>query len=465
MPAKKEDPFAPFADWHVVSHEDEWPKTQERKRPLTDAQKIVVQRNADRLSDRKKWQKLCDAFEFALEKIEDQKERTKKRNQFQIRLDHHQFEEDQCVFATNAFPCPVNFQGATFKGDAAFFDATFKGDAAFYGATFKGDAAFFGATFKGDAAFYGATFKGYAAFFDATFKGYATFFDATFEQNLFFTNLAQTPTTMFAADMVVVGSLYVNSHFRGPVDFERLEVNGTASFSGASFDRVPNFRDGKFDRPPEVANLVVPHAKDVLKRNHFWQTGWSPDRDIDENAEDEVGFKKKKHHYVARYRKLKAMALAANDHEKDGEFFSYEMLAKRGVETTTKAGLLFNTLYYRLSDFGQSFTKPLGWMFTSFIGFTLLNIWLIGFAMQPWDRLHLAWKYSLAHVVPLFTTLFRFGGKPEEFTSRYQTLLNGMDSKNIAVDWFIWFGHLQQFIGTILLFLFLLALRNKFRLK
>ena len=170
-----------------------------------------------------------------------------------------------------------------------------------------------------------------------------------------------------ASAVTVGGSLFVDCGFKSHVNFQQLKVKEVASFSGSSFAIVPDFRYAKFDRPPEVANL-----------------GMSPPRLIGDPVKEAERLESGKEHWkkrrikpskpcppfkvaldredVARYRQLKVMAQAAGDHEKDGEFFAYEMMAKRGVETTTIAGLLFNTLYWRLSDYGQSFTKPLKWM-------------------------------------------------------------------------------------------------------
>ena len=65
------------------------------------------------------------------------------------------------------------------------------------------------------------------------------------------------------------------------------------------------------------------------------------------------------------------MALAANDHEKDGEFFAYEMMAKRGVETKGFFPLLLNTLYGAWGGYGQSYQRPLGWLAGSWAAFAV----------------------------------------------------------------------------------------------
>ena len=167
---------------------------------------------------------------------------------------------------------------------------------------------------------------------------------------------------------------------------------------------------------------------------------------------------------VAKFRKLKSMALAANDHEKDGEFFAGEMLAKRGVETTSFTGLLFNTLYWKLSDFGQSFVRPLLWLGVSFLSFAAACLYLIRDTLTWTDRLWFAADYSFRNMLPLFGTLYRFAPAPQNHVSWYQNTYDRLRDAGVDIDRLISLGIAQSLIGTVLLFLFLLALRNKFRL-
>ena len=112
---------------------------------------------------------------------------------------------------------------------------------------------------------------------------------------------------------------------------------------------MPDFTDSKFDRPPDVSGM------EVLAFKTKWIWPWW-------KAKEDEG---------AKFRKLKAMALAANDHEKDGEFFAYEMLAKRGCEAGSKGpvALFLNWLYFTFSNFGQSYLRPLIAMFISYFSF------------------------------------------------------------------------------------------------
>lgn len=440
----------------------------------------------------------------------------------------------------------VSFRGATFgEGNVLFRKATFgEGKVWFSGVTFaKGNVSFSKATFgKDDVWFNDATFgegnvsysrtifgegnvwfsrvkfdEGNVWFNEAKFgKGTVSFRGATFGKgNIWFSDIAFQSTTKLALGVVFAGNLYVKSHFPMLVDFSRLDVKGTASFSGSSFAKVPDFRDAKFDRPPEVAYMRVPKPRCSPPKAWIVLGRWihryrgiedakvetrvapeielshDPDDDgVETDASDatkrQPGWLKRSvaaissglyqisisffrlatdPGEVAKFRKLKSMALAANDHEKDGEFFAGEMLAKRGTETRTFFGLLFNSLYWWLSDFGQSFVRPLLWLGGSFVAFAGLCLYLIRDTLTPDDRLWFAVDFSFRNMLPLFGSLFRFAAAPKDHVSWYQKTYEELATAGVDIDRLISLGIAQNLIGTVLLFLFLLALRNKYRLK
>ena len=163
---------------------------------------------------------------------------------------------------------------------------------------------------------------------------------------------------------------------------------------------------------------------------------------------------------VQKYRKLKAMAIAAHDHEKNLEFFGYEMMAKRGVETTSGLGLFLNVAYDVLSQYGRSYLRPLGWMLVSLLAFGALNIALTG------GHIAFAFVYSLKNAVPFVGTLAPFVSLPEGYEGWYAETFNEIwKSGRAYIDIMAAAAIAQQIIGLVLLFLLLLALRNRFRMK
>ncbi|MEP1441734.1 MAG: hypothetical protein ABJK39_01845 [Hyphomicrobiales bacterium] len=412
-----EPDFSEFADWHVEEEEKEkWPKGW-GNRPLTEKQEAIVGQNVKLLKDRDAWRAKTDAFEGELSKIEDEKARKQKRAEYSIHFDREKFPSGLLDLENYHFPCSVSFYGAAFgDGDVAFSEATF-GD---------GYVSFFRTKFgDGDVSFSGATFG----------DGYVWFSGVKFRD-----------TTTSFLDVVVKGN-FLSSYNTYPSNahFSRMSVGGTADFSHNTFHQVPDFTDSKIERPPDVSGMEVL----AFKRKWIWPW-WKADQDEG-----------------AKFRKLKAMALAANDHEKDGEFFAYEMLAKRGYEagSTGPIALFINWLYFTFSNFGQSYKRPFSFLILSLLtGWVGYGLW-IGTSLANADRWWFAFGYSFRNFMPLFGSLFRFAPKPSDHESWFDKTFHELAHSGFNVDWLTYVGIFQNFIGLIFLFLLLLGLRNKFRLK
>ena len=335
----------------------------------------------------------------------------------------------------------ISFVAAEFgRGNVLFNNVEFgDGNALFDNVRFgSGDVDFTETRFgEGNLSFANAIFSdGFLSFSKAVLVG----------RNFWFLPDSLHNVDFSAADLDTNKNLYVQGTFERDVSFIRLRVGGTASFANSVFSKVPDFRDAKFDRPPSVANMFVPRPKLVRR-------GWRRFKVAAQLGD------------AGKYRKLKAMALAANDHEKDGEFFAYEMLAKRGVEPTGFFPLLFNTLYHQLGNFGQSYIRPMAWMVASFIFFVAVYGAIIGPAGGWPHNFLFAIEYSFRNSVPLFGALFRTLPTPKNYIGWFDAMFGKLDATNVNMELIGWFGMAQAFFGGVLLFLLLLALRNKFRLK
>lgn len=335
----------------------------------------------------------------------------------------------------------LDFSNCTFGNGSVWFQYVEFGnnDVTFDGAKFgKGNLSFRGAKIKsGDLTFNNTTFaQGRIAFVKLKLEG----------GNFIFRPENLNETHLDVTDSIINGSLYIKAKQLATAKFSRLEVSGSSDFSGTKFIIVPDFRDAKFGRPPGVANMVVPEPK--LQKKYFWIFVKCNDAEA-----------------VIKYRKLKAMALATNDHEKDGDFFAFEMLAKRGVETVSGVGLLFNTFYWQLSYFGQSFTRPVKWIIASFVVYFLLYNLIIGNLLEPSTRWVFSAKLSFLNIIPFLGTLFKLAAAPSDHISNFQKTYNLLYASGGDVFWMQLISVSQNLFGSILIFLFLLALRNKFRLK
>lgn len=422
-----------------------------------------------------------------------------------------------CVFHQK-----VNFEKTTFHSFALFNEAVFSKKANFENSVFDfvdftkcqfdDYADFQNAEFGKQVFFVNAYFVGPALFVSAKFKSTSSFVGANvstalvldrteFDDDLWLEDLFFNSAMLLAESVKIDGNLIVRSVFLNIVDFSGLSVTGYANFGGSYFHHIPNFINSTFELPPEVAGMEVlgpklrkrrwsvsgkaEHANAVKNkganagsRPYF---GWQKSRtglmgaapNIPEiTAESNILFKTAENSSdVIKLRKLKAMALQANDHEKDGEFFAKEMLAKRGVETTSFSGLLFNTLYWKLSDFGQDFIRPLKAMFVSFLVFMVVHYSIVYCWVETttkttsWNQLGFALEMSIRNVIPVLGGLFGALPRPTNHQSSFMTTYLDLARNGVDADWLVIIGIVQNIIGAVLLFLFLLALRNKFRLK
>ncbi len=234
----------------------------------------------------------------------------------------------------------------------------------------------------------------------------------------------------------------------GAAVFEKVEFRGeTTDFSriiatsfvvdGAEFTSVPDFRHAVFENTPYLSDIKV---KDLGKKQ-------------DDNAQ--------------KYRKLKELAIAAHDRQKELEFHGYELKAMRGVETTGFP-LFLNYLYGGFSNFGQSVFRPF-WI--------LLIAWTIGFVSvlsyhgtlsedpaikQLWsdnreEVLLNAAKFSALTSIP-FISLTR-----KERTRLYGSTFTNKE-RGVPPFWARLTITFQQILSIISLFLIGLALRNRFKI-
>ena len=428
--------FSEFEMWRRDAVEDPWPKEWPS---LTKQQKEIVNFNVGLLADKKKFDAQAAKFERELAKITDEDARAEKRAEFVINLQAHHFVESLNLFSWE-IPCEITFDQCSFEKGLSLHNATVKGTVRLASATVTGDVSLDSATVTGDVWLDSAEVKGNVLLDSATVTGDVWLHDLKCGDS----------TTLSASDMVVAGSLFVQSSFFKSFNMQRAQVDGTASFAGCEFAQIPDFRDAKFDRPPEVANMVVPgpvmHGGRLPGLKRLFKTAFNPND-------------------VLKFRKLKAMALEANDHEKDGEFFAKDMLAKRGHETDTFGALFFNSIYWGLSNFGQSFTRPLAGLLINFFCFALLNIAYLIQATGNWDHWWFGAELALRNGLSILGTLFRFAVRPEGHEGWFIGAYDDAIQAGASGDVLVYIGIFEQLFSSVLLFLFLLALRNKFRLK
>ena len=294
-------------------------------------------------------------------------------------------------------------------------------------------------------------FSGNVDFSNVTFKGKVKFSGTIFPANVDFSNAVFRKDVNFSDALFLGDTNFQHTQFCGKVDFKRVKAKcyidfgytnfqNFADFSHIECDWVPNFRLCSFNKKISLNGFKFP--KTPPEEQKKYQSGKLNDQYTQQEYENLTEKDKLvKSDFPDRYRVLKLMAQNAGDQDTKLRAFASEMRAKRFTETTGVA-LIPNYLYEWLSNYGQSLLRPLIW-------FSLLTyIFFLSYIAY----LHKIDSPSIYNALLLtLHTLLPFGSE----TARDMVM-------NYEIDLPIIFGKLLSFP---LLFLFGLAVRNRFLMK
>ncbi|MGB6325572.1 MAG: pentapeptide repeat-containing protein [Methylocella sp.] len=316
-------------------------------------------------------------------------------------------------FSCATFSCSADFRRATFSLSANFEGATFYQRADFSGRTFSQRADFSRTTFSAEARFESATFSAPTNFNGATFSDVAEFVSATFSRGAIFEN-ATFNYAIFKSATFSDGAMFANSTFQSLSLFVNAEMKGMTSFENATFETEPPLFSGAKLHQGTVWRGITwpPPPKNTVEAGRF----------------------------LDAYACLKLEMNRLQRQEDELDFFALE-LQSRVLIGRWEWGLPI-ALYGLLSDYGRSYLRPLVALFV---------VAAIGAgAFWYFD----ARTYREALGLSAANTLNVFGFR-RDF--------------GLAIDtpfaWLKVFAAGQTILGTILLFLFGLGVRNKFRMK
>ena len=323
-------------------------------------------------------------------------------------------------FKDTDFEHPVNFNGFLFLKEANFKNAQFKKDARFAFAVFLSFADFLETKFTQDTAFLRARFTDHVDFSFSEFVGSAQF------SNVEITGIVN----------------FVSSRFKAQSYFEAAIFKQSVNFTDVSFDQPANFRGARFVKYYPYLYGKDLHGKTTLtaKANHWPKVAeYSQNHEVLEYAASSCAHLR---------HNMTVQGLPDEAHF----FFRREMDLRLKLNQGLKK--LPYWLFGVLSEYGYSYTRPLGW---------LIQLWLV------WTLVYTPYFLSKAGVETLatktaalakaaglsFANIFVFFG----FHKRFDMKWSG-DS-----NWLIAFTGLETILGFILLFFLGLGLRNQFRLK
>lgn len=345
--------------------------------------------------------------------------------------------EDNADFRGFSFPNSVTFSCAKFNEMAGFDEAIFFGSATFDEVIFSKAALFGRVIFSGNVSFFSTIFLDYAKFIDSTFSGIALFLNVRFYGDAWFYDATFSFHAHFKQSIFDGSTAFDNVEFYNDTSFNAAKSDGPFSLTKAHFSTVPDFIQMSFRAPARLDDIELPQAKPFL---------------ISGNKER-----------AAYYRALKKIAIEAHDHVREQDFFASEIKERRGNDDSLmSAPWFFGYAYELLSDFGRSLQRPLGWLGVTILVFAAINCTN---TLPKW-RSACNWKsdwllpefyLSFLHSLPIIGF-----GRGEKRGQALDCLFGAKQDVSPTMDvLFI----TQNIWSAILLFLFLLALRNHFKIK
>ncbi len=388
----------------------------------------------------------------------------------------------------------ARFSRATFIGSVDFRNSTFVDTADFDQAIFKRRSRFDSVNFENTVYFRKTTFMETTVFDKSEFKVAAYFDDSKFLpiQGMKGESLGGVGfrTSVFAGEVsferatLEVPADFEYAKFQGESNFKNTVFDKRAAFQRATFDRMTDFSCAKFRQQARFHNALF-NATTFFRKSEFLQPPEFFGTDLHENTDfGGIKWRKTESCYssswwskiASRFSRENSgsnlvdassaiqawdrLALIMSQSEKlpeRHEFYRLRMRAQRmhdGIGVLSFANWLFDIL----CDYGWSVKKALSWWAVHFIGVGLL---LFGHAKDLknnpgqvfWDSLGVS--FSNAHV--FFGLTFEGGYL---YGARQRLVESFLDSSMLSIA-----GTVQTVIGPILLFLLLLTLRNRFRLR
>jgi hypothetical protein len=375
-------------------------------------------------------------------------------------------------FAQAAFSCGTDFGISVFFDNARFISTSFAGSATFASATFSDDAYYANATFSSDATFVSASFSGNADFGGATFSKSAIFVSATFTKNADFGGAGFSGNATFDGAAFFQDAYFVGTAFSGNADFANCTLAADSIFVGATFKSSTSFTEANFQSDARFIGIKVERAFDMAgakfaKVPFFNQADFKQAPDLDAVAFPLPGFRRKGDPgIIPLYRAIRRMAVQGSDYEREQMAFKGEIRCKRWTEHKPwHPAFWFGLAYDALSDFGRSIARPMAIGAASWLAFAAAYFWNAGVPLPEWGaacasdgapRALKALTLSAANSLPLI------GSSRGEIATQFYT---GCLQLPHIPAWSPILQISQTLWSTVLIFLFLLALRNQFKIK
>ncbi|MFN5588264.1 MAG: pentapeptide repeat-containing protein [Holosporales bacterium] len=418
----------------------------------------------------------------------------------------------EAVFDKASFAQEVNFWECCFHGKASFHQTKFFKDPLFINTSFKGEALFDYAAFFEEISFTDTIFNANAYFDKALFNKAAHFNNTTFKKLARFKNATFRGDTLFDLATFHEQVDFSEATFKKTSSFKAIIAERLADFSNTNFDVVPDFRQAHFLEAPDLEKFLINHPfwwcklqrkclrlsliptfritiklQRRLKRiPKIWRSLPSyPFLPGDVHPLEDNNPKSLR----PRYRALRRMASQGHDHLQEQDMLSGELRAERRWSDwfpwKWKPSRAIGWLYQWGSNFGRSIILPLLWFIFSTLQFSrnYLSEAFSRVALYPreypfWDLILektglFGFFYSVpcingtkditadqaAYQLAIKKAFFSLGGNSEKVDNIYKCLSNEINQG------FPYSSTVQMLLSALFIFLFLQAIRLRFRVS
>ncbi len=255
-------------------------------------------------------------------------------------------------------------------------------------------------------------------------------------------------------------------------DFSGFIFPGDARFASATFRNFTSFGHAKFQKQASFTGIKVERAFNMtgaafVQVPAFSQADFKQAPDLDDVDFRPPGFwRRGDPKLIPLYRAIRRMAIQGADYEREQMAFKGETRSKRWTEHKPwHTAFWFGIAYDAFSDFGRSIARPLAVWSASWLAFAALYLWNAGARPAEWgaacagdgaSKALKALTLSAANALPLI------GSSRSEVAREFYTECLKLPH---APAWSPILQIWQTLWSAVLLFLFLLALRNQFKIK
>jgi hypothetical protein len=384
-----------------------------------------------------------------------------------------------------AFAGAANFDHVTFAGMADFGCAKFNGSVRFWLATFAGDTSFFTIACTGHAAFGSATFACNADFHSAAFESVTHFDGAVFAGNANFRDVAFASTASFSGANFKKEACFVEAKFERCELDSRLQ-SGPMSFLGCIFLGRADFTEARFAVDPAHHSAAFLGARfENLVSFRGCGDYWVAALDEAEIKGRILVDERDEKHALADFdtivlpraragginittgesllkeleggcRTIKVAMGGARNEVMEQRHYRFQLIARREQAGVPRGEKLVSHLFGFASDYGMSLWRPAVGLVAVLVLFSLVyaGFWIAtgGFA----------WNDMLRSLEMAASRIFPFGA----FDDVSKCWFIGLIERGVTTGTLIFarsLASLQSLIALLLIFLFGLAIRRRFK--